>query len=362
MASERSPVKIAAVGDIFPGDHYFSMGHGVMSRTQRGGYDPFGEIATALKASDIAIGNLEGPLSSTSTQKSPVGVTTFRGSPAFSTLLRNAGFTHVNVANNHIMQHGVAAFAATVTSLRAAGITPVGLAGTGPGQISAPVIETHHGKTVCLVGYSQVPERYASDPCYAHFTDPRPVADEIARLSDQYDYLIVSCHAGEEGTRIPAPDVVSMYDNFVAAGATCVLGHHSHVFQPVAKPSGHLIAYSLGNFIFDLFWDENTVKSGILEIDIDVDTRRVNHTIRPTYFTRDYRAVFSSSQSGEDFLRQLETTSKQMLVSEEHYQSLLDAQERQNQRRKYLYFLGHIGQGRTLRKLEFLARKCTGTL
>jgi poly-gamma-glutamate synthesis protein (capsule biosynthesis protein) len=35
------------------------------------------------------------------------------------------------------------------------------------------------------------------------------------------------------------------------AGADLVIGHHTHTPQPVEQYGGGLIAYSLGNFVFD---------------------------------------------------------------------------------------------------------------
>src|SRR4051812_10992329 len=92
--SVTTPVKIAAVGDIFPGDHYFSLGHGVMSRTLADRPTPFASIRSLLTSADIAIGNLEGPLCSTTSELSSVGAVAFRGVPHFSAVLKDAGFTH----------------------------------------------------------------------------------------------------------------------------------------------------------------------------------------------------------------------------------------------------------------------------
>ena len=41
----------------------------------------------------------------------------------------------------------------------------------------------------------------------------------------------------------------------IDAGATLVVGSHPHVLQPLEPYGDGLIAYSLGNFVFDGFWD-----------------------------------------------------------------------------------------------------------
>jgi poly-gamma-glutamate synthesis protein (capsule biosynthesis protein) len=39
----------------------------------------------------------------------------------------------------------------------------------------------------------------------------------------------------------------------VDAGAALVIGHHPHVLQGYRRDGGTLIAYSIGNFVFDYF-------------------------------------------------------------------------------------------------------------
>ena len=80
-----------------------------------GGYEDLvrkgetGSLATALSPllveSDLAIGNLEGPLTSCSSAGPPwrFGL---HGNPAYAPILRSAGVNVVSLANNHAMDHG----------------------------------------------------------------------------------------------------------------------------------------------------------------------------------------------------------------------------------------------------------------
>ncbi len=49
----------------------------------------------------------------------------------------------------------------------------------------------------------------------------------------------------------------------IDAGANLVVGHHPHVIQEIEKYKDGYIAYSLGNFVFDQNFSEDT-KSGLL--------------------------------------------------------------------------------------------------
>ena len=118
--------KIAAVGDICPGDHYFSLGHGAGSLDEDGRRRALRGLSSVLRDADIAIANLEGVLSSTSGIEDAVESRVFRGPPGWAASLREAGFTAVNIANNHSLQHGTVAFWNTVEACKDAGLDVIG--------------------------------------------------------------------------------------------------------------------------------------------------------------------------------------------------------------------------------------------
>jgi len=55
----------------------------------------------------------------------------------------------------------------------------------------------------------------------------------------------------------------------IDAGADIIAGHHPHVVQPFEKYQQGYIAYSLGNFIFDQSFSEETMESQIIEVLIE---------------------------------------------------------------------------------------------
>ncbi len=54
----------------------------------------------------------------------------------------------------------------------------------------------------------------------------------------------------------------------IDSGADIVIGHHPHVTQPVEKYNNGYIAYSLGNFIFDQYFSEETMRGFMLKVEI----------------------------------------------------------------------------------------------
>jgi len=125
--------RVVAVGDLQLGDSPTSVGFGFGSRYAKADLAPaFENLRPALGEGDIVFGNLEVPLASRSAATSTWASRQMRGAPRFAPALRSAGFTVLNVANNHAVQHGPDAFKESVASLRAAGITPCGVRGVAP--------------------------------------------------------------------------------------------------------------------------------------------------------------------------------------------------------------------------------------
>ena len=78
------------------------------------------------------------------------------------------------------------------------------------------------------------------------------VARSIAQLrADGADLVIVEIHGGFQFSDVASEFAVQAAHAAIDAGADLVVGHHPHVLQGFEWYQGHLIAYSLGNFVFD---------------------------------------------------------------------------------------------------------------
>jgi poly-gamma-glutamate synthesis protein (capsule biosynthesis protein) len=80
----------------------------------------------------------------------------------------------------------------------------------------------------------------------------------------------------------------SLARRFIDAGAEIVIGAHPHVVQEHELYAGKHIYYSLGNFIFDQYFNEQVRRGLMLELALDAsgiaDIREI-----PTYLERDRR-------------------------------------------------------------------------
>ena len=81
--------------------------------------------------------------------------------------------------------------------------------------------------------------------------DRKKILSAVKAANEKADYVIVSFHWGEEYTGQASRDQRKLAHQVVDAGADLVLGHHPHVLQGLELYRNRLIAYSLGDFVWD---------------------------------------------------------------------------------------------------------------
>lgn len=237
---------------------------------------PLAAVSAELAAADLTIGNLECAIGLGGTP-APKAYR-FLAPPAATATLTSAGFDLVSLANNHILDWGDAALAETAASLDAAGIAHVG-AGANAAAARAPAVIERNGLRLAFLGYVDVPvERggfvteswtAGADTSGVAWADPELIAADVRAIRPQVDHVIILLHSGYEGQDTPNEVQRAAATAALGAGATLVLGAHPHVLQGTEARDGRLIAWSLGNFVFDGFAGTPSVDSAILHITLD---------------------------------------------------------------------------------------------
>lgn len=342
-------VRMFAVGDIFLGDHYFTLGHGLGTRVAMG-HDPFREISDFLHEADICVGNLEVPLGLPDPAAATYEKLAFVGPETAAGLLKRSGFSVLSVANNHILQHGASVFVSTLAALLNTGITVLGALSNGRQR---PVVLDSAGLTFGMLAYSFIDEvRVPDQRLYAHANTTNYLS-EISTLAKQVDHVIVSVHWGTENTSTPSSGIVALAVSMADAGARVILGHHPHWFQRVEMVGPTLIAYSLGDFVFDLFWDARSVRSAVLDIRFSREGV-VGHQLHPIRFDRDY--IVRSDTLGA--LRDLSVPEGSYPVAQARASALRAAGFRSmDVLKKLCFFLLNMPRGNTAQKFSFLKAK-----
>jgi len=244
----ENSITLVAVGDIM-------LGGTAQEVLLKEDYDyPFKQMTPLLAYADIVIGNLEGPLTSICNSAMNLDKEYVFRSPAekVAPALKKAGFNLLNLANNHILDYGIEGMYDTIEALRQNDIASTGVGKNLSAARSGTIINTANGK-IGFLGYSLTfPEAFwaTAETAGTAFGHEKQIREDIKRLKQKTDMVVVSFHWGKEKTTELRPYQPRLGRAAIDAGATVVLGHHPHVLQAIEKYKEGLIVYSLGNFVF----------------------------------------------------------------------------------------------------------------
>ena len=268
----HAPVEKKEISIIFVGDIMLNRGvkHMIDKHGEGDFKFPFLKIADYLKKADIVFGNLESVISDKGTKAG--SMYSFRAKPEAIEGLVFAGFDIVSVANNHVFDYGRLAMEDSFLRLKEAGIAYVG-GGFSEEEAYAPIIKEIDGVKIAFLAYTNLGSIHwtaKEENSGIAWLEKDRVEKDIKEARDQADLIIVSFHYGDEYQLKPNSFQISISQAAIDAGADLVIGHHPHVVQPVeirqlAERKGY-IAYSLGNFIFDQDFSEETMKGLILKV------------------------------------------------------------------------------------------------
>lgn len=248
QAGKRGDARLLFVGDMM-------FDRTIRSIAEKKGYDHvFSCVTDYLDDFDLVVGNLEGPITpapsrSSGTGPGDPGNTTFTFDTAVARALADANVGAVSLGNNHIYDMGRDGIDSTVAELDAAGVRWFGVPG---GRQSATT--TAGDARVALVAFNQ----------FVGENDPERAAKAVASLRGQADLVVAYAHWGDE--YVGENDFQRrVARKLVDAGVDLVVGSHPHIVQGSEAYGGGQIHYSLGNFIFDQYWEEAVRTGGGLE-------------------------------------------------------------------------------------------------
>lgn len=231
-------ISFVAVGDIMLGRYV-----NVKMLQNKDWRYPFLKTSPLLSSANLTFGNLEAPF----VENCPTTSTgmVFCARPEAIEGLKFAGFDVLSLANNHILNQGQEGKTETINLLDTNNILP---------SENNLVIKKLSNLTFGFLSFDLV-------------TYPKisPIS-QIFLISPTVDVLIVSLHWGNEYQKTPTQQQKDLAHQIIDAGAKVIIGHHSHVTQPTEKYHDGLIFYSLGNFVFDQPWSEETKKGNIAKI------------------------------------------------------------------------------------------------
>jgi poly-gamma-glutamate capsule biosynthesis protein CapA/YwtB (metallophosphatase superfamily) len=140
------------------------------------------------------------------------------------------------------------------------------------------------------------------------------VAADVAALRDGgADLVVVQIHGGFQFAEAPSEFLAAAARASVDAGADAVVAHHPHVLQGFEWYDDRLIAYSLGNFVFDQDF-LSTFPSAVLRTVFE-GRQLIEARVYPVVIDG-YRPVPVGGAGAERVLRMLDVRSASRLVAE----------------------------------------------
>ena len=282
-----SPEQAKPTGDaniLFVGDMFFDRYIRKISNTAGGDFI-FSCIYPFLAGSDYVVGNLEGPITehdsvSLGTNPGDDGHFQFTFSPETAELLKRNNIKAVTIGNNHIYNFGAGGIASTKEYLEKSGI---GYFGGVKGN--EPVFRKElNGISFSFIGYNQ----FGGDT-------PEAVAEKIKSEHEVGRSVIVFAHWGEEYSTSTA-GISSIARLFADNGARAVIGSHPHIVLPKEYIGNTLVYYSLGNFIFDQYWNADVSRglTVLLHIPSELDSK-ISVTEYPVILQTDGRTCLAEA-------------------------------------------------------------------
>ncbi|HOW32200.1 MAG TPA: CapA family protein [Bacteroidales bacterium] len=210
----------------------------------------FHDIMPEIKNADIAITNLESPVTLLLRSINKTGPA-IKANPKTMAALKYAGINLVTLANNHIMDYGAQGLTDTINSCKKNMIDFVG-AGLNVDEAAKPFIITVKGKKIAFINIAEN-EWSTTDGKMPGANPLNPFTNfyTIQQARYESDHVFVIIHGGHEKYSLPSPGMKQLYRFFIDAGADAVIGHHTHFYSGYEIYKGRPIFYSLGNFIFD---------------------------------------------------------------------------------------------------------------
>jgi len=212
--------------------------------------DMFTDIADIVKDYDLAFYNQETVIGGKNLGLS--NYPCFNSPDEIGLDLVKIGFNMVNLSTNHTKDKGIAGIKYSANFWeKQENVYAVG-SYTSKEKKEEAKFKTVNGINYAFLGYSTVTNGFTikdSESYYWDLYDKEKVKNDIEKIKDKVDVIIVSMHWGTEYTHVPTQEEREIAKYLASLGVDIIIGHHPHVIQPIEYVDDTLVIYSLGNFI-----------------------------------------------------------------------------------------------------------------
>ena len=290
--SDRNTVSL-----LFGGDTSFARGID-QTITRAGAGDAavvFEQLKPLFSSVDLTFLNLECVLSDSLAQQAKKRWK-IRAPTKHVRALVDAGVDLVSVSNNHTLDFGNQGFATTLDTLEQAGVPYVGVQYSDEARQEVTITRLGD-QTFGFLAYTDISKWPAVASDHPQYFWPKPanynvdaITADIERARSQVEHLVVSVHWGDEYSMLVEDDQRAAARAFIDAGAELIIGHHPHVPRLVETYKNGLIAYSLGDLLFDKRTPYKSVRNRrrfLLQVDY-TDGERSDVILHPIHSLEDH--------------------------------------------------------------------------
>lgn len=210
---------------------------------------PFEKTASLLKNADAVFINLESPLIPNC--KPTFEGMIFCGDQRGVEGLVYAGVKVTSIANNHAGNYGIEGINSTVNLLKHNDIQVTGN--------SKSAILFIKDKKFGFLGYNDIGGKESG----IVWASKDQIKEDIQKLKNQADFVIVTFHWGTEYTANPNERQKDLAHSAIDAGADLIIGNHPHWVQGIEQYKGKFVTYAHGNYVFDQMWSQET-REGVI--------------------------------------------------------------------------------------------------
>ncbi|HIH34917.1 MAG TPA: CapA family protein, partial [Methanosphaera sp.] len=281
--TEKGNVSITVTGDVMFGRKM----PGVLSLDS----SPYRFVENVTGNTDILLVNTENPFTTSGNAVKPD--VPLKASPEYIPLLNGTSGKVISAnANNHVFDYGIEGMEDSIKNLDSNGIAHIG-AGANKAEATKPITIEKDGHVITIFNYmdsenfqeysqSVMPIATDDSPGYSAWDDTESVEQIKQAKQNGSDIIIVYMHYGNEYSRSPNENQKEISHLAIDAGATAVVGAHTHVTQGIEMYNGKPIFYNLGNFMFDQS-NPNTHTAYFVEFEVKNDNITAN--VYPVYIS-----------------------------------------------------------------------------
>ena len=268
IEGRKESVSIGFAGDVSLADnwaimpYYNSRGKGIFSIVSENMINYMDKLDWMIVNSEFAFSNRGFAMANK--------LYTFRANPQNVNVYKEMNVDMVTLANNHVYDYGGDAFYDTLDTLKNANLPYIG-AGVNKSEAESAYYLVINGYKIAFLNatraekYIMTPEAKEESPGVFRCYDPTRLSERIKEEKTKSDYVVAIVHWGKENYHDLEDVQIETGKLYIDSGADMVIGHHAHVLQGVEFYNGKLIAYNLGNFIFNSL----NVDTGILKWQLD---------------------------------------------------------------------------------------------